>query len=260
MARSQRGSPRPEASARERSAGQSDLIVLDAPGEGRDRYFVTKRILDVVLVLATAPIALPITVVLGLLVRLDSPGPAIFAQQRIGARRVRRDGRWVWELRTFSFYKLRTMADRADPTLHRAYLEAYIAGDEEAMQRVNGDRAEGSYKIACDPRVTRLGAKLRAFSLDELPQLWNVLKGDMSLVGPRPPIDYEVTRYAPSHLQRLAGPAGLTGSWQVNGRSTLTFDEMVDLDTSYLNRQSLLLDLTIMLRTLGAVVARQGAR
>ena len=259
-ARSQRGSPSADAGARGRSADQGDLIVLDPPGDGRDRYFVTKRILDVVLVLATAPIALPITVVLGLLVRMDSAGPAIFAQQRLGSRRVRRDGRWVWELRPFSFYKLRTMAADADPTLHRTYLDAYIAGDEAAMQHVNGDLAEGSYKIACDPRVTRLGATLRRFSLDELPQLWNVLKGDMSLVGPRPPIDYEVTRYTPSQLRRLAGPAGLTGSWQVNGRSTLTFDQMVDLDTSYLSRQSLLLDLTIMLRTLGAVVARQGAR
>ena len=259
-ARSQRGTRRADARVGDHSAGQADRIILDSPGNGRTRYFLTKRVLDIVLVLATAPISLPITVVLGLLVRRDSPGPAIFTQQRLGARRVRRNGRWVWELRPFSFYKLRTMAEHADPTLHRTYLDAYIAGDEAAMQLVNGDRSEGSYKIACDPRVTRLGATLRRLSLDELPQLWNVLKGDMSLVGPRPPIDYEVTRYTPSGLRRLAGPAGLTGSWQVNGRSTLTFDEMVDLDTSYLNRQSLLLDLTIIVRTLGAVVARQGAR
>jgi lipopolysaccharide/colanic/teichoic acid biosynthesis glycosyltransferase len=259
-ARSRRVTRGPDGPAGARAAHRADRIVLDSPGNGRASYFVVKRVLDVGLVLATAPISLPLILVLGLLVRWDSPGPAIFTQQRLGARRVRRDGRWVWELRTFSFYKLRTMAQDADPTPHRTYLDAYIAGDEAAMQRVNGDRSEGSYKIACDPRVTRLGARLRRLSLDELPQLWNVLKGDMSLVGPRPPIDYEVPRYTPSQLRRLAGPAGLTGAWQVNGRSTLTFDEMLDLDTSYLSRQSLLLDFTIIVRTLGAVVARQGAR
>jgi lipopolysaccharide/colanic/teichoic acid biosynthesis glycosyltransferase len=259
-ARSQRSTGRADAPAGDRSAHQAGCIVLASPGKGRTSYFVAKRVLDVGLVLATAPISLPLTLVLGLLVRRDSPGPAIFTQQRLGARRVRRDDHWVWELRPFTFYKLRTMAEDADPTLHRTYLDAYIAGDEAAMQQVNGDRSEGSYKIASDPRVTRLGATLRRLSLDELPQLWNVLKGDMSLVGPRPPIDYEVPRYTPNHLRRLAGPAGLTGAWQVNGRSTLTFDEMVHLDTSYLSRQSLLLDLTIIVKTLGAVVARQGAR
>ena len=179
---------------------------------GRTGYFVAKRVLDIVLVLATAPISVPITLVLGLLVRMDSPGPAIFTQQRLGARRVRRDGRWMWELRPFSFYKLRTMAQHADPTLHRRYLDAYDAGDEAAMQLVNGDRSEGSYKIASDPRVTRLGAFLRRVSLDELPQLWNVLKGDMSLVGPRPPIDYEVSRYTASRAaasRRPRRPHGL---------------------------------------------------
>jgi lipopolysaccharide/colanic/teichoic acid biosynthesis glycosyltransferase len=194
-----------------------------------------------------------------LIVRIDSPGPAFFTQSRMSARRRREDGRWVWELKPFTFYKLRTMARNADPTLHRTYLDAYIAGDDDAIKRLNEGSSDGSYKIAKDPRVTRVGATIRALSLDELPQLWNVLKGDMSLVGPRPPIDYEVERYSSDQLQRLAGPAGLTGWWQVNGRALLTFEEMVALDTSYLSQRSLLLDLTILVRTLGVVVTREGA-
>lgn len=233
-------------------------VVLGGASDG-GAYFAVKRVMDVLLVLLLAPLALPIVLVVGVIVRIDSPGPALFTQQRIGARRRRRDGRWVWELQPFTFYKLRTMAQNADPTLHRTYLDAYIAGDEEAMKRLNECSSDGSYKIAKDPRVTRVGATIRSLSLDELPQLWNVLKGDMSLVGPRPPIDYEVERYSPDQLQRLAGPAGLTGSWQVNGRSILTFEEMVALDTSYLSERSLLLDLTILVRTLGVVVTREGA-
>lgn len=236
-----------------------DRILLDGPPAGRTPYYFAKRLIDIVLVLAAAPIVVPLVIMVGLLVRWDSPGPAIFAQQRLGARWTRRGGLWAWELRPFTFYKLRTMEHGADPALHRTYLDAYIAGDDEAMGLVNSGAPEGSYKIADDPRVTSVGAKLRVLSLDELPQLWNVLKGDMSLVGPRPAIDYEVARYSSSQLQRLAGPAGLTGSWQVNGRSTLTFQEMVDLDTSYLSRRSLLLDLTIVAKTVIVVVKRNGA-
>lgn len=240
------------------AAGREPIVLTDARPGGR-AYFVAKRVIDVVLVLAVAPLALPLVLLLGLIVRLDSPGCAFFSQPRIGARRVRRDGAWVWELRSFRFYKLRTMGQDADPTSHRVYLDAYIAGDFEAISRLNGERSDGSYKLAKDPRVTRFGATIRALSLDELPQLWNVLKGDMSLVGPRPPIDYEIDRYTPAQLQRLAGPAGLTGSWQVNGRSTLTFKEMVDLDTAYLGQRSLLLDLRILMRTFGAVFSKEGA-
>ena len=255
----QRWSSRPSPADAHGAGGTADVVVLASPTEGGAPYFAAKRVLDVLLVVALAPVALPIILVLGLLVRLDSPGPAIFTQQRLGARRARRNGQWVWELHPFTFYKLRTMTQGADPTLHRTYLDAYIGGDEEAIQRLNEGRAEASYKIGSDPRVTRVGGKMRALSLDELPQLWNVLKGDMSLVGPRPPIDYEVARYTPAQLQRLAGPAGLTGAWQVNGRSLLTFQEMVDLDTSYLSRRSVIHDLTIMARTLGVVVSREGA-
>jgi lipopolysaccharide/colanic/teichoic acid biosynthesis glycosyltransferase len=239
--------------------GAARPVVLVASSPGGAPYFALKRAMDVLLVLLLSPLALPIVLVVGIIVRIDSPGPALFTQQRISARRRRRGGDLVWELQPFTFYKLRTMARNADPTLHRTYLDAYIAGDEEAIERLNEGGSDGSYKLAKDPRVTRVGATIRALSLDELPQLWNVLKGDMSLVGPRPPIDYEVERYSKDQLQRLAGPAGLTGWWQVNGRATVTFEEMVALDTSYLSQRSLLHDLTILVRTLGVVVKREGA-
>ena len=110
-----------------------------------------------------------------------------------------------------------------------------------------------------DERVTRLGAKLRSLSIDELPQLWNVAKGDMSVVGPRPPIEYELPMYSELDLRRLAGPPGLTGWWQVNGRSELTFQEMVELDVTYLDRQSIWLDLRILARTVPTVFSTRGA-
>ena len=239
--------------------GHVQALALGGPEGGKAPYFLVKRVIDVVLILVIAPVVVPIVIVLGVLVRLGSSGPAIFTQERLGARWTRRDGTWAWELCPFTFYKLRTMVHDADTALHRSYLDAYIAGDDDAIRLANPGASDGCYKIAGDPRVTRIGATLRRFSLDELPQLWNVLKGDMSLVGPRPPLSYEVARYTPSQLQRLAGPAGITGWWQVNGRSTLTFQEMVDLDKSYLARQSLRLDLRVIARTIGVVVTGHGA-
>jgi len=234
-------------------------LAQGGPEGRRAPYYRAKRIMDVALILMAALVVLPVVILLGVLVRLGSPGPAIFTQERLGARWTRRDGLWGWELRPFKFYKLRTMVQDADPTPHRTYLAAYIAGDVGAIELANPGASDGSYKIACDPRVTRIGSVLRALSLDELPQLWNVLKGDMSLVGPRPPLTYEVARYTPDQMQRLAGPAGITGWWQVNGRSTLTFQEMLDLDTFYLDRQSLFFDIRILARTLGVVLTGRGA-
>ncbi len=239
--------------------GHVQALLPGGPRGGEAPYFLAKRFIDVVLILLVAPVVVPIVIVLGVLVRLGSSGPAIFTQERMGARWTRRNGTWAWELCPFTFYKLRTMVHDADTAPHRTYLDAYIAGDDGAIKLANPGASGGCYKIADDPRITRIGATLRRFSLDELPQLWNVLKGDMSLVGPRPPISYEVDRYTPDQLQRLAGPPGITGWWQVNGRSTLTFQEMVDLDKSYLARQSLRLDLSVLARTLGVVVTGDGA-
>jgi lipopolysaccharide/colanic/teichoic acid biosynthesis glycosyltransferase len=139
-------------------------------------------------------------------------------------------------------------------------MAAYITGDEERMALLQGDGSEpGSYKLTCDPRVTRLGALLRRFSLDELPQLWDIIKGDMTLVGPRPPLPYEVELYDDRHLRRMAGTPGLTGWWQVRGRCETDFEEMVDLDLEYVDRQSIWFDLKVLALTLPAVISRRGA-
>jgi lipopolysaccharide/colanic/teichoic acid biosynthesis glycosyltransferase len=139
-------------------------------------------------------------------------------------------------------------------------MAAYLAGDEAAMVALQpGGEAGASHKLAADPRITRVGRVLRKLSLDELPQLWNVLCGQMALVGPRPPLRYEVDLYEERHLRRLAGRPGVTGWWQVNGRCETTFEEMVELDLEYLDRRSLWLDLVILVRTLPAMVSTRGA-
>lgn len=234
--------------------------VLPDPGIGPNQgYYRAKRGLDVVLVLLAAPVVLALLAVLAVAIRLESSGPAIYRQRRVAGRRVRTDSGWAWELRTFTFYKLRSMRPSDGPNPHERYIRAYIAGDEDEMARLAPDRAEGTYKMTADPRITRIGHVIRATSLDELPQLWNILKGDMSLVGPRPPIDYEIDRYRPEDLDRLAGPAGLTGAWQVHGRCELEFKEMVELDKDYLERRSFVNDLGILVKTVPAVVTRRGA-
>ena len=234
------------------------LIVRGVRTDRRRFYYAMKRAIDLSVVIVLAPFVAVTVLVLGILIRLDSRGPVFFAQERVSTRRVRRGDEWLWELRPVTIYKLRTMHADADQSVHADYLAAYIAGDEEAMRELQPNR-DDSYKMSRDDRITRVGAWLRPLSLDELPQLWNVARGDMSLVGPRPPIGYEVDKYSASDLIRLAGPPGLTGWWQVNGRSSLTFKEMVELDTEYLTRQSTLFDLKILVKTLPVVMSRQGA-
>jgi lipopolysaccharide/colanic/teichoic acid biosynthesis glycosyltransferase len=152
------------------------------------------------------------------------------------------------------------MWTNVDQKLHRQYMEAYIAGDQVKMANLQPDpKAAISFKLAGDPRVTKFGRFLRQTSLDELPQLWNVIKGNMSLVGPRPPIAYEVEMYSLYHLQRLATIPGITGLWQVNGRCELGFDDMLRLDVKYIKNQSLILDLKILLLTPRAIISQKGA-
>lgn len=195
---------------------------------------------------------------LSLLIRLDSPGPAVFVQERVGAKRVYKNGRWVWQTITFPIYKYRTMRVNAGSKLHQEYIAAYIKGDEAKMAEIRGKKAN-TFKMTKDPRVTKVGKFLRKLSLDELPQLFNVLRGEMSIVGPRPPIPYEVELYKPSDMARLAATPGITGWWQVSGRAATSFQEMVELDVEYIHKSSVWMDLKIILLTIPAAITQKGA-
>ena len=234
----------------------SDFVISSPPRLGEtDRvadgvnggpvYRAAKRILDVLCSLLLLACLLPVLLLCAILVRLDSPGPILFRQQRVGERG-----------RLFTFLKFRSMRAGADQAVHRAYASTFIRGGARRL----GQGSDALYKLADDRRVTRVGYWLRRFSLDELPQLLNVLRGDMSLVGPRPPIPYELDHYAPQHMRRLLVKPGLTGLWQVRGRSRTTFEEMVALDLEYIRTRNLLVDLRIMIETVPEVLFAKGAR
>ena len=180
--------------------------------EDRKLYFSCKRFLDVIVAAAALAVLCPILILIAVLIKIDSRGPVLFVQTRVGARRRVKDGVASWEIVTFPFYKFRSMRVDVDTRLHQQFMEAFIAGDEAKMTNLQPDPASAkAFKLARDPRVTRVGRFLRKSSLDELPQLWNVLLGDMSLVGPRPPIPYEVDIYKPQDFRRLATFPGISG-------------------------------------------------
>lgn len=201
---------------------------------------VAKRTLDLLGALALIALTLPVLLVAALAVKASSRGPVLFAQDRVG-----RGGR------PFRMYKLRSMRLNNDDSAHRAYVAALIAGTASSEQ--------GVYKLTRDPRVTGVGRVIRRFSVDELPQLWNVLAGDMSLVGPRPALPHEVELYDERAEQRLAVKPGITGLWQVSGRCELSFAEMIDLDVAYWESWSLRQDLSILLRTPLVAATGRGA-
>ncbi|MCS7246584.1 MAG: undecaprenyl-phosphate glucose phosphotransferase [Thermomicrobium sp.] len=193
-----------------------------------------KRTMDLLIASTVLVLTAPLMLLIAIAIKLDSPGPVLFRQTRIG-----KGGK------PFTLYKFRSMVDGA----HK---------QQEALRRSTG-RSALLFKLRDDPRVTRVGRILRRTSLDELPQFFNVLKGEMSVVGPRPPVPEEVAEYQSWHLQRLLVTPGLTGLWQVNGRSDLSFDEMVRLDLYYVENWSPWLDLKVMLRTVPVVLTGRGA-
>ncbi|MDH3426577.1 MAG: sugar transferase [Acidimicrobiia bacterium] len=203
-------------------------------------WFV-KRTVDVVISTVALVILAPLVGLVAIGIKATSRGPVIYRQIRVGSRG-----------RRFTFFKFRTMSVDALSESHREYADAWILG------KVQGDDNGGVYKLAQDERITRIGRLLRATSLDEIPQLWNVLRGDMSLVGPRPPLPYEVERYTEWHKRRLEVPPGITGLWQVSGRNTLSFEEMVRLDIDYIEQWRPSLDAAILLRTVPAVLFNRG--
>jgi lipopolysaccharide/colanic/teichoic acid biosynthesis glycosyltransferase len=200
----------------------------------------------------------PLMLLTAAMIFLYSPGPIFFIQERVGARRKPYGRHSYWKRVNFRCYKFRTMKINADPLIHQAYVSALIANDQKEMTALQG-KATQTRKLIHDSRIIRPGHILRKLSLDELPQLWNVLRGDMSLVGPRPAISYEVEMYKPWHLGRLQAQPGITGLQQVTARSTSDFDQQVRLDVDYIQNQSLWLDLKIMWQTPLAIISTKGA-
>jgi exopolysaccharide biosynthesis polyprenyl glycosylphosphotransferase len=225
-----------------------DPIVTAGSAKGRRQatYDVVKRGLDVVLSAILLALLSPLIVVIAALVKLSSPGPVFFRQERIGQM-----------MKPFGMLKFRTMRVDADHAIHHQFVTSFI---KSSGRRSSENGQNGFFKIANDPRVTTIGRILRRTSLDELPQLWNVLRGDMSLVGPRPPLQYEVEQYQAWHKRRvLEAKPGVTGLWQVTGRSRTTFDEMVRLDLRYARSYSAWTDIKILLATPRAVISGKGA-
>ena len=178
-----------------------------------------KRVLDVAGSATLLTMLAPVFLVIAALVKFKSPGPVFYRQERVGEM-----------MKPFTMLKFRTMHTNANHAIHHQFVSSFIKSGAEAQEAGK----KGVFKITNDPRVTPIGRFLRKTSLDELPQLWNVLRGDMSLVGPRPPLPYEVEQYQPWHCRRvLEAKPGITGLWQVNGRSRTTFDDMVRLDLRY---------------------------
>jgi exopolysaccharide biosynthesis polyprenyl glycosylphosphotransferase len=209
-------------------------------GNSRKGYHALKRGIDIAVSLSALITLSPLFLLIAVLIRLSSQGPVLFKQKRLG-----KFGR------EFDFLKFRTMIVDNDPKIHQEYVKKLILQQQDSS---------GVFKIQGDPRVTRIGRILRKTSLDELPQFLNVLRGEMSLVGPRPAITYEVKNYSCWHMRRIIEvKPGITGLWQVEGRSRTTFDEMVRLDLRYIKNQSIWLDFKILLKTPRAVLTGSGA-
>jgi len=203
------------------------------------RYFLAKRCLDVILALTLLVLMLPVMLVVAVLVVADSPGPVLFRQRRIGLHGA-----------PFEMLKFRSMRHNADATVHMQAVTRFMNGE-----RLNTSRTtDAPFKLGDDSRITRIGKFIRKTSLDEAPQLWNVITGEMSLVGPRPPVPYEVEQYSSRALRRLEGKPGLTGPWQVYGRGTATFDEMIEMDIRYLDNRSIWYDVKLIALTAPAAL------
>jgi len=222
----------PRAAAAPRVGG--DTLLLGGVSSRRAGTKTAQRILDVFFTSICLLILWPVFGIIALCIKLDSPGPVLFKQKRVG-----KDGKEFW------FYKFRSMVTDAEAKRH--------------LLEMHNERSGPVFKMRNDPRITRVGRVLRKFSLDELPQLLNVLKGEMSLVGPRPALPIETDKYTPRQRQRLIGLPGVTGLWQVSGRASLSFERSIELDLYYIEHQSLGLYFRILLMTIPAVLRAEGA-
>jgi exopolysaccharide biosynthesis polyprenyl glycosylphosphotransferase len=224
--------------------GGIPVIDLGLAGlQGMRRF--EKRFFDILIASIMLVIFSPVLLILAVLIKIDSPGPVIYRQRRIGENG-----------KPFIMYKLRSMRADADSYVHQDYVTRLIKENLDPGQLENG---HPTLKMEHDPRITRVGRFIRKTSLDELPQFYNVVRGEMSLVGPRPSLPYELEQYQGWHKRRLEGLPGITGLWQVRGRNRVSFDEMVRMDLEYINNQSIWMDLRILFQTPWAVLSARGA-
>jgi lipopolysaccharide/colanic/teichoic acid biosynthesis glycosyltransferase len=224
-----------------------EVLVLNRPHVQlqRKEYRLVKRVFDMTICLVFLPLAIVVMAVVGLMIFLDSPGPIFFVQERIGRGE-----------RRFSLYKFRTMKHDYDDHTAREYMKAFVTGQ---IDQDDGDNDQATYKPKHKDQITRVGRILRKTSLDELPQIFNVLRGEMSLVGPRPNVPWEVEVYRGWHNERLEVLPGITGLAQVRGRSDISFDDIVQYDIEYIEKRSLKLDFQILWWTALAVLQGRGA-
>ena len=224
----------------------TSLLIRQTPYSTNFHYKYIKRLIDVIGSIFLIVLFSPLMLIISILVKITSKGPVLYSQKRIG-----------YLGREFSFLKFRSMVVNNDNQIHKEYVKKLIKGENREINQ--GDEKNPVFKLKDDPRITPVGRFIRAFSLDEFPQFFNVFRGDMSLVGPRPPLPYEVTEYNRWHYRRIFDvKPGITGLWQVSDRSRMTFDEMVRLDIYYSQNWSFLLDLKILLNTFKAVVGSEG--
>jgi exopolysaccharide biosynthesis polyprenyl glycosylphosphotransferase len=222
-------------------------LILDNSVEHSTFKLRVKRAIDIVGSIIGLVLLSPLMLVTAALIKRDSQGDIIFKQTRIGEKGV-----------PFDFYKFRSMYANNDDQIHREYVLKLIDGENSSINQ--GDAEKPMFKIKSDPRVTPIGKFIRKTSIDELPQLYNVLKGDMSLVGPRPPLPYEVQRYKSWHLKKILDmKPGITGLWQVEGRGRTAFDEAIRLDVQYFKAWSIWLDIKILFKTVKEVLQCRGA-
>ena len=228
-----------------RESVASELSVRPAAPDGTWSLAMrlAKRLLDLAVAAAGLALLAPLLVLVAALIRLTTPGPALFQQTRLGRDR-----------RPFVLYKFRTMYTGSTDEVHREYVHKLLTQD----QPPDGGR-NGVFKLEHDERVTPIGRLIRRTSIDELPQLLNVLRGNMSLVGPRPALPWEAEMFDAVYFARFIVPPGLTGLWQVSGRNSLTMRQGLDLDVEYVQRQSLALDLWILVKTVPVVLSTHGA-
>jgi lipopolysaccharide/colanic/teichoic acid biosynthesis glycosyltransferase len=219
-----------DSSAGEQNSPTEDKVRFNDPPARLPRW---KRILDLTFVLASLPIWLPLMLVVMILIKIGSSGPIFYRQERVGYRR-----------KLFMIFKFRSMKVNSETSSHEQHL-ASLMGNNSPMTKLDA---------AGDPRLIPLGRIFRATGLDELPQIFNVIRGEMSLVGPRPCLPYEFQRYEPWQQERVNAAPGLTGYWQVNGKNKTTFSEMIDMDINYSRNMSLSLDLAIIFKTIPAII------